>query len=79
MKEVFEIQNTADNFRLEATHFKRENIKTTHYGIQLARYLGQKIWNMMPNSEKNCSSLNKFKNSIRSWKPIKYPCRLRKK
>ena len=53
MKEIFEIQNPADNFRSEATHFKRENIKTTHYGIQLVRYLGQKIWDMMPN---NCSS-----------------------
>ena len=31
MKEVFEIQNPAYNFRPEATHFKRENVKTTHY------------------------------------------------
>ena len=79
MKEVFEIQNPADNFRLEATHFKRENIKTTHYGIQLARYLGQKIWDIVPNNKKNYSSLNKFKNNIRSWKPNKYPCRLCKR
>ena len=33
MKEVFEIQNHAYNFRSEVTHFKRENVKTTHYGI----------------------------------------------
>ena len=33
MKEVFEIQNTAYNFCAEATHFKRENVKMTHYGI----------------------------------------------
>ena len=43
MKEVFEIQNPAYNFRLEATHFKRENVKVTHYGIQSVRYLGPKI------------------------------------
>ena len=42
MKVVFEIQNPAYNFRSEATHFKRENIKTTHYGIQSVRYLGPK-------------------------------------
>ena len=33
MKVVFKIQNPADNFRSETTHFKRENGKTTHYGI----------------------------------------------
>ena len=34
MKEVFEMQNAAYNFCSEATHFKRENVRTTHYGIQ---------------------------------------------
>ena len=77
--EVFEIQNPAYNFRLEATHFKRENVKATHYGIQSVRYLGQKIWDMVPDNINNCSSLNKFKNSIESWKPNKCPCRLCKK
>ena len=28
MKKVLKIQNLAYNFRLEATHFKRENVKT---------------------------------------------------
>ena len=79
MKKVFEIQNPAYNFRSEAIHFKRENVKTTHYGIQLVRYLGPKIWDMVPNNIKNCSSLNKFKNSIKSWKPNECPCRLCKK
>ena len=76
LKEVFEIQNRAYNFLSEATHFKRENVKTTHYGIQSVRYLRPKIWDMMPNNIKNCSSLNKFKNSINSWKPNEVPCRL---
>ena len=78
-KEVFEIQNPAYNFRFEATHFKRENVKTTHYGIQSIMDLGPKIWDVVPNNIKNCSSLNKFKNSIKSWKPNKCPCRLCKK
>ena len=79
MKEVFEIQNPAYNFRSEATHFKRENVKTTHYGIQSVRYLGPKIWDMVPNNIKKCISLNKFKNSIKPWKPNECPCRLCKK
>ena len=60
MKEVFEIQNPTYNFRSEASHFKRENVKTTHYGIQSERHLGPKIWDMVPNNIKNCSLLNKF-------------------
>ena len=64
---------------MEATYFKRENVKTTHYGIQSVIYLGPKVWDMMPNNIKNCSSLNKFKNSIKSWKPNECPHRLRKK
>ena len=60
MKEVFEIQNSAYNFCSEATHFKRENVKMTHYGIQSVKYLGPKIWDMVLNNIKNCSSLNKF-------------------
>ena len=79
MKKVFEIQNPAYNFRSEAIHFKRENVKTTHYGIQLVRYLGPKIWDMVPNNIKNRSSLHKFENSIKSWKPNECPCRLCKK
>ena len=58
MKEVFEIQNLAYNFYSDAIHFKRDNVKTTHYGIQSVMYLGPKIWDMMPNKIKNCSSLN---------------------
>ena len=38
MKEVFKKQNPAYNFRSRAIHFKRENVKTTQYGVQLARY-----------------------------------------
>ena len=79
MKEVFEIQIPAYNFRSEATHFKKENVKKTHYGIQPVRYLGSKIWDMVPNNIKNCSLLNKFKNSIKSWKANECPCRLCRK
>ena len=78
MKEVFEIQNPAYHFRFQASHFKR-NVKTIHYGVHSVRYLGAKIWAMVPNNIKNCSSLNKFLKSIKSQKPNDCPCRLCKK
>ena len=79
MKEVFEIHNPAYNFRTGATYFKRENVKKNHYGIQSVRYFGPKLWDTVPNNIKNCSSLNKFKISIKSWKPNECPYRLCKK
>ena len=56
LKEIFEIQNSAYNFHFKVVHFKRENLKTTHYGIQSVRYLGSNIWDMMPNNIKNFNS-----------------------
>ena len=79
MKEVFEIQNPAYNFRAGATYFKRENVKKNHYGIQSVGYFGAKLWDTVPNNIKNCSWLNKVKNSIKSWKSNECPYRLCKK
>ena len=47
MTEVFEIKEPHYNLRSEASHFKRENVKSTHYGIQSVRHLGPKIWNIV--------------------------------
>ena len=47
MTEIFEIKELHYNFSSEASHFKRENIKSTHYGIQSVRHLGPKIWNIV--------------------------------
>ena len=70
------MQNPDYNCHSEATHFERENVKTTDYGIQSIRYLGPKIWDMVPNNIKNCSSLNKLKNGM---KPSECACRFCKK
>ena len=34
MIEVFETKEPHYNLRSDASHFKRENVKSTHYGIQ---------------------------------------------
>ena len=34
MTEVFEIKEPRYNLRSNASHFKRENVKSTHYGIR---------------------------------------------
>ena len=76
MNDIFELQNPTHNLRSSCNQFRRENVKTVHYGIQSVRYLGPKIWELVPNNIKYSNSLSKFKKLIKSWKPEACPCRL---
>ena len=63
------LYNTRDLF---VTH----NVRTEHYGKSTLSYLGQKVWNIIPNEIKSAATLIVFKQKIRSWKPDKCPCKL---
>ena len=76
MNDIFELQNPSYNLRSSCNQFRRENVQTVHYGIQSVRYLGPKIWELVPNDIKYSNSLSKFKKLIKSWKPEACPCRL---
>ena len=78
MKDIFELQNPSYNLRSTCNQFRRENIKTVHYGLQSVRYIGPKIWELVPNNIKYCDSLSKFRKLIKSWRLESCPCRLRK-
>ena len=79
MKQVFDFQEPCYNLRCVNSQLRRENIKTTHYGIQSAKFIGPKIWVMVPRNIKNCKSLQEFKGLIKVYKPKGCPCRMRKK
>ena len=79
MKQVFDFQEPYCNLRSKTSQFRRENIKTTHYGMQSVKFLGIKIWAMVPQNIKDCQSLLEFKKLIKIWKPKACPCRMRKK
>ena len=76
MKAIFELKNRSYNLRSTLNQFRKENIKTAHYGLQFVRYLGPNIWKFVLNNIKYSNSLTKFKELIKSWKPEAYPCRL---
>ena len=76
MAEVFEIKEPHYNLRSEASHFKRENIKSANCGMQSVRYSGSKIWNILPKNIKECNSLKEFKSLIKFWQPDTCLCRL---
>ena len=79
MKQVFNFQEPYYNLRSDTSQFRRENIKTTNYGIQSVKFLRPKIWAMVPQNIKNCKSLQEFKKLIKVWKPKACPCRMCKK
>ena len=67
MKEVFELKEPSYNLRSKENSFKRGIVRTTIYGLQSIRYLAPKIWGLVPDELKNCQSLHKFKDLIKSW------------
>ena len=79
MKQGFDFQEPYYNLRSETSQFRRENIKITHYGIQYVKFLGPKIWAMVPQNIKNCKYLQEFKKLIQVWKLKACPCRICKK
>ena len=55
--------------------FQTFNIKTVNWGSETLAHLGPKIWQMIPISLKKLPFSN-FKKQIRTWKPVKCPCRI---
>ena len=74
MTELSEIKEPHYNLSSEASHFKREKIKSTHYGIQSVRHLRPKIWNIVPQNIRESTSIHELKSLIKFWKPDTCSC-----
>ena len=76
MREIFHFQEN-ENYNLRSgTHLASRNMRTTLFGKETVSNLGAKIWPLLPEELKNASSLQIFKNNLKEWKPISFPCRL---
>ena len=71
---VFQINPSVYNLR--NSEFKTENVKTVHYGTESLSFLGPRIWKLVPLEIKKSTSLQIFKNKIKTWAPENCPCRL---
>ena len=56
--------------------FELPKINTVNNGQETLRFMGPKIWDIIPNSIKKASSLSIFKNKIKNWVPEDCPCGL---
>ena len=75
------IMNSVFTLKKDLTHCSKQifitrNVKTVNYGLETISTLGPKIWSILPNDIKLSTGLVEFKKKIRSWKPVKCPCRL---
>ena len=56
--------------------FATRNVRTVKYGTNTLSHLGPKIWLIIPDDIKECSTLKSFKKNIKQWKPVECPCNL---
>ena len=70
MKHVFDFQEPYYILRSETNQFRRENIKTTHYGIWYPVFQISRTQDMAIEAEniKHCKYLQEFKRLIKVWK-----------
>ena len=78
MNDIFLVKrDTGYDLRSKRTEdFESMNIHKVHTGEDSLRFLGCKIWKLIPREIKEAESVDKFKFKIRKWKPVKCPCRL---
>ena len=74
MSEIFEARDVQYDLRNKNT-LGIPNARTTSYGIETVRYLGQKLWQILPRSIRESQSLTAFKKELITCK-IDYDCRL---
>ena len=75
MHEIFEQRKIQYNLRSQ-TDLQLESLKTVNCGLKALRYLGPKIWNIVPFVIKNSKTLAQVKMKIKSWKSTLFPCNL---
>ena len=81
-----EIVNELFQFREEILYELRQRsrfqvrlVHSAFSGTERPKFLGPKIWALVPNEMKQLESLGKFRNAIKQWKPTSCPCRLCKR
>ena len=66
INDIFKKRNVTYNFRKNST-FETRNIKSVYYGSETISFIGPKIWDFLPNNNKDSENLNIFKSNIKSW------------
>ena len=74
-KDIFDQLYNGPNLRSQ-TDIRYPQVRTELNGKNSIRFYGPQIWNIIPLNIRSICSLEKFKLTIKKWKPINCPCRL---
>ncbi len=75
MKDIFGERNISYSLR-HGNDTQLPKVLTTTFGIEIVAYLGNKLWQLLPQQIKNSSNLHIFKRRVKYWKGEKCNCRL---
>ena len=73
--DLFTRHTATYNLRRNKT-WENTNVRTVTYGTETVLFRGPKIWEIIPDTTKQSSSLSEFKTKIKSWIPSECTCRL---
>ena len=70
--ELFEQRN---KILRSQTDFRTGPVSTVNNGLKSLRYLGPKIWNIIPIDTRNSGNIEGFTRKIKCWTSKDFPCR----
>ena len=76
VKGQFQFRNEIPYNLRQSSQFHIVPVRRAFSGIESIKFLGTKIWELIPDEMKQLESLCKFKRVIKLWKPTSCPCRL---
>ena len=76
VNEIFHIRDETSYELRQRSCFHIPSVNTVFSGTESIRFLGPKIWELIPNDIKSLENLRDFKTAIKKWKPTSCPCRI---
>ena len=69
MTEIFKFCDNATHNRRSGQVLERNHNRTNNFDVESISTLGAKIWALFPENLRQSTLLNRFKQSIKNWKP----------
>ena len=79
VNELFQFREQIPYELRQRSQFQIPWVHSVFSGTESLKFLGPKVWALVPNEMKQLESLGKFRNAIKQWKPTFCPCRLCKR
>ena len=75
VNELFQFREQIPYELRQRSQFQIPWVHPVFSGTENLKFLGTKLWAIVPDEMKQLESLAKFRNAIKQWKPTLCPCR----